>query len=293
MPTWSRPQSEPRTGAVAQAGTGYGGPADLDAVPPRPRVAVPVRRSAERTIGARTEHPPVPRPEFAVRLLPSWRLTRNQVDVDVPGPAQRLIALLALNGPHNRSYLAGTLWPERSDAQAYANLRSALSRLATRDLGVIQVSRQMLALAPSVSVDVHDLVQAAESILYGGSDEPPDTGEILRLLHVGDLLCGWYEDWVLTARERLRQLRLHALEAASGRLADAGRYVEALDTAMVCAHIDPLRESAHRSIIRVHLLERNHTEAIRQFRRYRDLLRAELDIEPSPEIRRLLRTVDD
>jgi DNA-binding SARP family transcriptional activator len=224
--------------------------------------------------------------------MSSWRLTRDRVDVEVPGTARRLIALIALVGSRNRSYLAGTLWPERSGSQAQANLRSALSRLVTRNIGVIKAGRDVLALASCVTVDVHDFVRSAEALLYGEPSEPPAPEQILRLLHAGDLLTGWYDEWVVTARERLRQLRLHALEAASGRLADAGRHMEALDAALVCADIDPLRESAHRAIIRVHLLERNYIEAVRQFHRYRDLLRAELDIEPSPEIRRLLRTVD-
>ncbi|GAA3435178.1 hypothetical protein GCM10018954_047820 [Kutzneria kofuensis] len=210
----------------------------------------------------------------------------------MPGTARRLIALITLVGSRNRSYLAGTLWPERSDAQAQANLRSALSRLLARNLGVVRVSRDVLALAPHVTVDVHDVVRCAEDMLYGEPNKPPTPEQILRLLHADDLLTGWYDEWVVTARERLRQLRLHALEAVSARLADAGRHVEALDTALVCADIAPLRESAHRAVIRVHLLERNYTEAVRQFHRYRELLKAELGIEPSPEIRRLLRTVD-
>jgi DNA-binding SARP family transcriptional activator len=239
-----------------------------------------------------TEHTSPPAPEFRVCLLPSWRLIRDEVEVEVSGTARRLIALITLVGSRNRSYLAGTLWPERSDAQAQANLRSTLSRLLARNLGVVRVSRDVLALAPHVTVDVHDVVRSAEDMLYGEPDTPPTPEQILRLLRADDLLTGWYDEWVVTARERLRQLRLHALEAVSARLADAGRHVEALDAALVCADIAPLRESAHRAVIRVHLLERNYTEAVRQFQRYRELLVAELGIEPSPEIRRLLRTVD-
>ena len=51
---------------------------------------------------------------------------------------------------------------------------------------------------------------------------------------------------------------------------------------------EPLRESAHRSVIEVHLVEGNHAEALRQFHSYRRLIASELGIPPSPAIRRLV-----
>ncbi len=45
--------------------------------------------------------------------------------------------------------------------------------------------------------------------------------------------------------------------------------------------VEPLRESAQASLIRVHLAEGNQSEALRVFERYRGLLLRELGLEPT------------
>ncbi len=94
----------------------------------------------------------------------------------------------------------------------------------------------------------------------------------------------WYEDWLVFERERFRQLQLHALEALSRLLAASGRFAEAVESGLAAVAAEPLRESAHRCLINAYLAEGNAGEAIRQFVRYRDLLRAELDLAPSEQM---------
>jgi len=103
-----------------------------------------------------------------------------------------------------------------------------------------------------------------------------------------DLLPGWYDDWLVVDRERIRQLRLHALEAlATQRLRD-GRYAAALDAALAAVRADPLRESAHRCVICAHAAEGNVAEALRQYERCREILATELNIAPSASLLALL-----
>jgi DNA-binding SARP family transcriptional activator len=97
----------------------------------------------------------------------------------------------------------------------------------------------------------------------------------------GELLPGWCDDFVELERERLRQMRLHALEALSGRLLRAGRHAHALDAALKAVAADPLRESAHRAAIQVHLAEGNLGEARRQFTQLAGLLARELGVAPT------------
>jgi SARP family transcriptional regulator, regulator of embCAB operon len=103
-----------------------------------------------------------------------------------------------------------------------------------------------------------------------------------------ELLPDWYDDWVVAAGESWRQLRLHAMEALAGHLAAARRYGEAAAAAVAAVAAEPLRESAHTALITVHLAEGNRSEAVRQYHRYAQLLRAELGVEPTPAMRRLL-----
>jgi DNA-binding SARP family transcriptional activator len=103
-----------------------------------------------------------------------------------------------------------------------------------------------------------------------------------------DLLPGWYEDWALLERERVRQRLLHAMEAQSRQLAQAGRYGQAVEAAMQAVGADPLRESAQRALVEAHLAEGNWMEARRSLDLYAELLDRELGASPGAEITALL-----
>jgi SARP family transcriptional regulator, regulator of embCAB operon len=94
---------------------------------------------------------------------------------------------------------------------------------------------------------------------------------------------------VLVEAEDWRQLRLHALDTLAGQLTDVGCWGLAADAARAAVRAEPLRESAHAALIRVHLAEGNQSEAVRQFTRYRALLHAELGLEPTLRLRRLIQ----
>jgi DNA-binding SARP family transcriptional activator len=226
-------------------------------------------------------------PRWRLSLLGAWRLTDPDRTVDVGSNGQRLYALLALRGRCDRPYLSGVLWPDRSDAHAQGNLRATLSRLHRRGLtGPLESCNGVLGLRPDVEVDVHELVATAGAVL----DEcpVPPARSTLRRLTRDDLLVGWYDDWVLLERERLRQLRLHALERLSDRLLRAGAMAAAVEAALEAVVLEPLRESAHGALIRAHLAEGNRVEAVRQLGQLRQILRQELDAEPSRLVTDLL-----
>ncbi|MGQ9599301.1 MAG: AAA family ATPase [Anaerolineae bacterium] len=102
-------------------------------------------------------------------------------------------------------------------------------------------------------------------------------------LYRGDFLAGYYDDWILIERERLRELFLSALEGLVGGLKARGDYERALIFARRLAGEDPWREEAHREVMRLcHLLGRDG-EALKQFEVCRQALRDEFDAEPEPE----------
>jgi DNA-binding SARP family transcriptional activator len=147
---------------------------------------------------------------------------------------------------------------------------------------------QQLALAPDVEVDF----RAAEALARRALDTS-DVGalEVEASALSADLLPDWYEDWVLIERERYRQLRLHALDRLCERLTQANRLSEALDAGLAAVAGEPLRESAHRAVVRVHIAEGNRGEAIRQYELCRRLLNEQLAIEPSERMDELVRTL--
>lgn len=238
-----------------------------------------------------TEGGPPPRrsERLQLRLFGGFELCCGPERLVLPLNSQRLVALLALRVAATRGQAAGILWPEASEQQASGRLRTTLWRLQRTGRTIVEC-RGRLALAAGVDVDVSTWVRAARRLL-----DAPDAADAPRpapIEPVGDLLPGWYEDWALAERERLRQLQLHALETVSGRLVEEGRYAEALDTALRVVQLEPTRESAHRAVIRVHLAERNLGEAVRQFDACRVVLRRELGVDPSPLLRALLDQVD-
>lgn len=231
---------------------------------------------------------------FRLTLFDGWRLTRNGDGVHVPVRGQRLVALLALRGPQTRALVGGTLWPEASEQRAQTSVRAALWALHQQASGLVEAVGSEIRLAGHVSVDVTDFLTHARGLLHARESNGHGTSPAWLPLDGrlgGELLPGWYDDWVLVERERMNQLRLHALEAFTNILIERGDHAEALETALTAVAVDPLRESAHRLLIRVHLAEGNAAEALRQYERFRRLLRDSLGIEPSRQMAELVEQV--
>jgi DNA-binding SARP family transcriptional activator len=224
-----------------------------------------------------------------LRLLDAFELVCDGVPVAFPMSAQRFVAFLALHErPLLRSYVAGTLWLNSSEERAHANLRSTLWRLHRCNRDLVEVRGQQLRLCPEVEVDLREVERLARSALDGTA---LDALELPPAALAGDLLPDWYDDWVLIEREHFRQLRLRALDALCERLTRAGRLGEALEVGLAALAGEPLRESAHRAVIRVHLAEGNPGEAIRQYHFCRRLLDEHLGVEPSQQMEELIGTV--
>ena len=224
--------------------------------------------------------------EYRLRLLEGFRLHDGGAEVRTPNSVRRIVAFLGLHGRVGRTELAGTLWPDVPDHNAHANLRTALWRMNRLGTTPLVAGQETLALTTAVEVDVALFVETARRVLH--QDTPLDSGTLSALTAGGDLLPGWYDDWVLFERERLRQLRMHALEALSARLSAAGRHAEAIEAALGAVRLEPLRESATRTLITAHLAENNVVEAVRQFEAFRELLINELGVRPTAELEWLL-----
>ena len=229
-------------------------------------------------------------PSLRLRLLDGFELSSSSRAIEIPTSAQRVVAFLAL---HDRSlmrpFVAGTLWPDTSEGRARASLRSALWRLHKLGIALVNATADHVWLDRRVEVDHREATLVARAILASSTELEPAGRTLSRL--DGTLLPDWYDDWVVIERERLLQLRLHALERLSDRLASAGRSAEAVEAAMAAVSADPLRESAHRALIGAYLSEGNAVSAIRQYERYRQLVAHELQVAPSVLMDELMATL--
>jgi DNA-binding SARP family transcriptional activator len=233
---------------------------------------------------------------YRVRLFDSCRILARRHEIPLKSREQRLVALLALEGQRPRSYLAGMLWPETLDTKAAASLRAAVWQLEHTVPGLLVSSANQLGLSRNVTVDVVELRDLTQRI--NALPVQPELGEspsleecltmLLTLLH-GELLAGWYDDWVLYERARLQQMRLVALEVIADRLTARGQTAPAMMAAMAAVAIEPLRESAHRAVIRIHLANGNYNDAIREYRGFAMRMIRELGVRPSAQIDALVR----
>jgi DNA-binding SARP family transcriptional activator len=225
---------------------------------------------------------------FTLTLLSGFELRQNGTSISLPLPSQRLLAFLALQGqPVLRPFVAGTLWLDSSEENAAASLRSALWRVRRRGYELVEVTKRHIGLSPRIDVDVQATVTWAYRMLR--PEVEIDTADVRRATGFGELLPDWYDDWLVIERERLRQMGLHTLENLCERLTCEGRFAEALEVGLAAVRCEPLRESAHRVIIEIHVREGNVAEAIRHYRFYSRLLRDQLGLAPSDSLQELMR----
>lgn len=216
--------------------------------------------------------------KVTLRLLSGFQLCLDGEPLKLQPATERLLAFVALS-PRGvtRNFAAFQLWPDSNENRAKANLRSTLWRLTKLPVQTLVTTKARLQLANHVWLDTRD---GLEELAAGAESDVLDTILPFQALD-GQLLPDWYDDWLITERERLRQLRLRVLESRAQTALAAGRTAEAIQTALAAVSLDPLRESSQRLVIQAHLAEGNKLEAVRQADRYKEATADYLGLEPS------------
>lgn len=237
------------------------------------------------------DFPSGPKDGSKLTLLGGFQLSVED-SLSIPLGAQRLLALLALEGGEvDRATATERLWPDSRQGRAAANFRSALWRgKRAGSATLIDCVGPRLHLAPPVRVDLHGLLRQARQIVGSPPCASGDPGrqEIIHGLS-RELLPTWSDDWLLPERARWDQVRLHALETLAQQFLTAQNYLTALEAALAAIAIEPVRESAHRLVLKVHIAEGNSACAMKHYHRYRGLLQRELGIKPSQQMVELIR----
>lgn len=197
-------------------------------------------------------------------------------------PARRVLAYLALRGqPLERSVAAADLWPDLPEDVGRANLRRALWQVPR---GWVTAIRDELVLeADSDFTRAHGVAARA---LNGD----PLTFEEITLLS-SDVLPGWHEEWVVSANETFRLLRVQALEAACRTMAVSGNHALATQAGAAAVAAEPLRESAVEALILAHLAQRNRFQAAQCFNALTRRLHDELGVPPDPALKKRLVSI--
>ena len=228
------------------------------------------------------------RPRIRLQLLDSFEVRRDREIVRLPMSARRVVTFLALRGHAAlRVHVAGSLWLDSPEERAFASLRSALWRIHRSGVELVESSDDALRLAAGVRVDLSDAGALARRLIGSvpvGAGADVDWSPLTR-----EVLPDWDDDWVLVEREHFRNLSLQALESLCEHLTAQGRLRQALEVGLATFARDPLRESAHRLLVRIYLADGNPFDALRQYRLYREMVRSRLGIEPSAQMLDLVR----
>ncbi len=235
-----------------------------------------------------------------VVLLGGFHVRSGGQAIDLPGRRERaLLALLAMPAGEQRSRdkLAGLLWGDRGDKQARDSLKQAILKLRKSLDSVrpqpIQADRDSVTLdGGAVTVDVAEF----ERLIGEGKSEA--VARAMALYH-GDLLDGFnlrnsaFDEWLLLERQRLRDLARDALAGLLDGLMADGAHQTAGAVARRLLVLDPLREVAHRAVMRIYAEQGQTALALKQYQLCRDALQSELGVRPEAETERLYRAIQE
>jgi predicted ATPase/DNA-binding SARP family transcriptional activator len=202
-----------------------------------------------------------------------------------------LLALLALRPGREleRAWLAGTLWPDSSEAAAFANLRNTLTDLRPA-LGE-EAARLRAPTPHSLSLDLSGAevdVLAFDAAMVRG--DPPSLEEAVSLYR-GPLLEGWVEEWAFQEREQRQQAYLRALETLASQALAGGEPEAAEGYLRRAVAAEPLRESAQRALMQALAAGGSYAAAVEVYRELRLTLHRELSAEPDAETRELFHQI--
>jgi len=228
----------------------------------------------------------------------SIRLDGADARSDLPTrKAKAILAYLALSPGmlRSREHLAGTFWDRSAEEQARASLRQTLSSVrrtlpSTHEL-VNTDSESVWLDTRAVEVDALQFARLAQ-------ERSAESLEQAVALYRGELLGGFslreegFEQWMSAERRRFHELAVQAFS----ELVDHYARVDRLDRGIAIAErllaLDPLLESAHRSLIRLCLRSGRREAALRQFQECARILNQELGIAPAEETQRLAAEIN-
>lgn len=221
---------------------------------------------------------------------PAWKLQKNKA----------LLKILLTYRRHApaREQLLEYLWPELDPAAGQRNLRVAVSQLREilePDLPRGALSHFILTTDAGYAwnvqadywLDAEEFDRSARSVLLLGDALDTETLSHLRLvtnLYQGDYLEeDRYADWALAERERLRETQLVLLNRLAEAHALLRQHPEAVALCRRILAVDPCRESVWRRLMLSHYYAGDHAAALRAYDQCRQVLREEMDVEPTPE----------
>ncbi len=237
--------------------------------------------------------------ETQLRFMGGFEL-RDTDGAQVRLPTRKSLALfafLAQSGGQSvaRERLAALLWPRSDDIQARASLRQELAVLRKAIAGAglpdIAASKEALSLHLSeAQLDTARLKALAQS------DRTTELREVAAL-YQGEFLAGTsirssgFDEWLWIERQQLRDAAIAALTRLLHIDRRTGTPNDVVATAQALLRADATNETASFALMEALRASGRRTDALQQYQRFRDVLRRELDADPSDAITNLAEEI--
>jgi len=224
-----------------------------------------------------------------VRLLGTFDVKAGRKPVSLNSrPAQSLFAFLALNAgtAFRREKLAGQIWPEATEVQARDYLRHALWRVR-KALQAASAAKHLLADDLTISFDNTPSFWLDAAALREVSEAAP-VDELIAVLSAynGELLPGFYDEWVVLERENLQAAYERKVVCLLERLQETRRWADILNWAEKWIALGQKPEAAYRYLMSAHAAHGDMAKVAAAYERCTRAL-AEFGVQPSDQTRAL------
>jgi predicted ATPase/DNA-binding SARP family transcriptional activator len=221
-------------------------------------------------------------------LLGQFKLEANGYTLNLPArSAQSLLAYLVLNAGvmNRREKLASLLWPEAIESNARGYLRQALWQLRKSLENGSLVWQDYLQVSDiSIAFDNQSDYWLDADQLQSKMEARPleEIIEVARLYR-GELLPGFYDEWITVERERLLMAYHQTMNSLLDRLIQAQCWDEVLTWSEQWIRLGYSPEPAYRALMKAYAGLGNLGMIQIAYQRCVEALSRDLNADPSPE----------
>lgn len=232
---------------------------------------------------------------LSLKLLGEFAV-RDQTGKALSLPTRKtraLLAYLAANAgrPQLRDRLMALLWSDRGEQQARHSLNQALTsiRRLGNAAGVTLLhgdGERVTLLADMLAIDLANF-----------RDKLADDPAGAAVLYEGPFLDGTtipdpaFEDWLTAIRSELHNNACDALSRAADQATKIADTANGIDLLRRLVALDPLREEAHRRLMKSLYDNGDRAGALSQYQTCADILKKELQVEPDTVTKALFEAI--
>jgi two-component SAPR family response regulator len=202
--------------------------------------------------------------------------------------------LLAKKDAVTKEEIFGVLWPDLPESKCNSNFHSSLYRLRRALFHECVVRGNDGGYALNAKGVFDSDVDAFNRSMLEADVVKSEEERYARLedavnVYKGPYMSATYGEWVEPIRRELEDRYIEALNELGAWKLRSGAHAEALVLFKALDAVDPYSEAAAYGVMRCHLALNDGPSAARYYRRYRQLLKDELDEEPSERLAELYR----